>query len=130
MLHDVPKEEVAVDYLKVELRITRRHFSLLDCWNDYNSALILGVYRVQFFNTDVRRLLTLGKTAGKDAKDGKTTYVKLHGLDASRRFANECTDRALAAIASLPGETGFLRTLATTMAKEHPGHFMTRLRCL
>jgi geranylgeranyl pyrophosphate synthase len=60
---------------------------------------------------------TLGKTAGKDAKDGKTTYVKLHGLEASRRFANECTDRALAAIASLPGETGFLRTLATTMAK-------------
>ncbi len=60
---------------------------------------------------------TLGKTAGKDAKDGKTTYVKLHGLEASRRFATECTDRALAAIASLPGDTFFLRTLATTMAK-------------
>jgi geranylgeranyl diphosphate synthase type II len=60
---------------------------------------------------------TLGKTAGKDAKDGKTTYVKLHGLEASRRFATECTDRALAAIASLPGDTAFLRTLATTMAK-------------
>ena len=60
---------------------------------------------------------TLGKTAGKDAKDGKTTYVKLHGLEASRRFANGCTDRALAAIASLPGDTSFLRTLATTMAK-------------
>ena len=60
---------------------------------------------------------TLGKTAGKDAKDGKTTYVKLHGLEASRRFAGECTDRALAAIASLPGDTFFLRTLVTTMAK-------------
>jgi geranylgeranyl pyrophosphate synthase len=60
---------------------------------------------------------TLGKTAGKDAKDGKTTYVTLHGLDASRRFATECTDRALAAIASLPGDTAFLRTLALTMAK-------------
>jgi geranylgeranyl diphosphate synthase type II len=60
---------------------------------------------------------TLGKTAGKDAKADKTTYVKLHGLEASRRFADECTSRALAAIASLPGDTGFLRTLVAQMAK-------------
>ena len=47
---------------------------------------------------------TLGKTAGKDAKAGKTTYVKLHGLEASRRFADDCTGRALAAIQSLWGD--------------------------
>jgi geranylgeranyl diphosphate synthase type II len=60
---------------------------------------------------------TLGKTAGKDAAAGKTTYVKLHGLEASRRFADECTGRALAAIGSLPGDTTFLRALVTQMAK-------------
>jgi geranylgeranyl diphosphate synthase type II len=59
---------------------------------------------------------TLGKTAGKDAKAGKTTYVKLHGLEASRRFADECTGRALTAIGSLPGDTAFLQALVGKMA--------------
>ena len=59
---------------------------------------------------------TLGKTAGKDAKAGKTTYVKLHGLDASRKFAREQTDAALAALRSLPGNTTFLTALTESMA--------------
>jgi geranylgeranyl diphosphate synthase type II len=40
----------------------------------------------------------LGKTAGKDAAAGKPTYPALHGLDASRRMAADCVDRALAAL--------------------------------
>jgi geranylgeranyl diphosphate synthase type II len=40
----------------------------------------------------------LGKTAGKDAAAGKPTYPALYGLDASRRMAAECVDRALAAL--------------------------------
>ncbi|MGN6652324.1 polyprenyl synthetase family protein [Trinickia sp.] len=32
---------------------------------------------------------TLGKTAGKDAKDGKPTYVSIIGLDASRALAGQ-----------------------------------------
>ena len=51
---------------------------------------------------------TLGKTAGKDAKAGKTTYVKLHGLDAARRHAEAQTQAALAALAGLPGGAPFL----------------------
>jgi geranylgeranyl diphosphate synthase, type II len=58
---------------------------------------------------------TLGKTAGKDAKADKTTFVKLHGLDGARRFAAAHTDAALAALARLPGDTTFLRTLVETM---------------
>jgi geranylgeranyl diphosphate synthase type II len=38
--------------------------------------------------------VTLGKTAGKDAAAGKPTYVSLYGIDASRRMAAECLDRA------------------------------------
>ena len=60
---------------------------------------------------------TLGKTAGKDAKAGKTTYVKLHGLDASRRLAREHTDAALAALAAQPGDKTFLHSLVESMAK-------------
>lgn len=54
---------------------------------------------------------TLGKTAGKDARDGKTTYVSLHGLDAARRLAREQTDAALQALAHAPGDTAFLAAL-------------------
>jgi len=57
----------------------------------------------------------LGKTAGKDAKAGKTTYVKLHGLDGSRKFAREHTDAALAALNSQPGDKGFLVALVDSM---------------
>ncbi|MBI2498048.1 MAG: polyprenyl synthetase family protein [Opitutae bacterium] len=59
---------------------------------------------------------TLGKTAGKDAKAGKTTFVKLHGLDASRKFAREHTAVALAALRRLPGEAPFLTALVESMA--------------
>ena len=59
---------------------------------------------------------TLGKTAGKDAKAGKATFVKLHGLDVSRRLAGEQTDAALRAVQSLPGDTAFLNQLVATMA--------------
>ena len=59
---------------------------------------------------------TLGKTAGKDAKADKTTYVKLHGLEASRRIAREHSDSALSALRSLPGETRFLVALADALA--------------
>jgi geranylgeranyl diphosphate synthase type II len=59
---------------------------------------------------------TLGKTAGKDARAGKTTYVKLHGLDASRRFAREQSDAARAAFAALPGDRSFLEALVDSMA--------------
>jgi geranylgeranyl pyrophosphate synthase len=58
---------------------------------------------------------TLGKTAGKDARAGKTTYVSIHGLDTARRFATEHTDDALAAIRALPGDTVFLLQLAQSM---------------
>ncbi|MES2692895.1 MAG: farnesyl diphosphate synthase [Verrucomicrobiota bacterium] len=59
---------------------------------------------------------TLGKTAGKDAKAGKTTYVKLHGLETSQRLAREHTDKALAAIRELPGDFSFLTALIGSMA--------------
>jgi geranylgeranyl diphosphate synthase type II len=37
---------------------------------------------------------TLGKTVGKDAAAGKPTYPALYGLDAARRMAGECLERA------------------------------------
>jgi geranylgeranyl diphosphate synthase type II len=43
----------------------------------------------------------LGKTAGKDAAAGKPTYPALYGLDASKRMARECLERAAATLTSV-----------------------------
>ena len=59
---------------------------------------------------------TLGKTAGKDAKAGKATYVSVHGLGAARRIARERSDSAAATFSGLPGDGGFLRRLAGDLA--------------
>lgn len=59
---------------------------------------------------------TLGKTAGKDAQADKTTFVKIHGLETSRRLADEQHAKARAALGSLPGEPQFLESLAAAMA--------------
>ena len=58
---------------------------------------------------------TLGKTAGKDAKAGKTTFVKLHGLEASQHFAQAQTEIAFAALRTMPGDTTFLNLLAASL---------------
>lgn len=55
---------------------------------------------------------TLGKTAGKDTKNNKPTYVSALGLDGARKFAAELRDDALHALDSLPQKGGRLRQLA------------------
>jgi geranylgeranyl pyrophosphate synthase len=59
---------------------------------------------------------TLGKTAGKDAQADKTTYVKLHGLDHSRKLARDHTTAALEALATLPDDDGFIMALVESLA--------------
>lgn len=58
---------------------------------------------------------TLGKTAGKDAKADKTTFVKLYGIEGARRYAERHTAAALEALEKLPGDATFLRGLIDTM---------------
>ena len=53
----------------------------------------------------------LGKTAGKDAAQGKLTYVAVHGLDAARREAERLEQEALAALAPLGAPANALRAL-------------------
>jgi len=59
---------------------------------------------------------TLGKTAGKDARSDKTTYVKLHGLTAARRYAEERSTSAKTILARLTGGAPFLVALVDSMA--------------
>jgi farnesyl diphosphate synthase len=55
---------------------------------------------------------TLGKTAGKDSKQGKPTYVSAMGAARSKQFADELRRGAYAALDSLDGPTQRLRQLA------------------
>ncbi|HVE08895.1 MAG TPA: farnesyl diphosphate synthase [Paraburkholderia sp.] len=55
---------------------------------------------------------TLGKTAGKDAKDGKPTYVSIIGLDASRELAAQLRSDAHAALAPFGARAQRLAELA------------------
>ncbi len=45
----------------------------------------------------------LGKAVGADVRQGKITYVSVHGLERARRFAAEAHARALESLAELPG---------------------------
>ena len=55
---------------------------------------------------------TLGKTAGKDATQGKPTYVSILGLARARAFAEELRGEAHAALDGFGGSAGHLRDLA------------------
>lgn len=55
---------------------------------------------------------TLGKTAGKDARNNKPTYVSVLGLERARALAGELRDDANSALVSLPNGGGRLRELA------------------
>jgi geranylgeranyl diphosphate synthase, type II len=54
----------------------------------------------------------LGKTAGKDARAGKATYVSVHGLEASRQMARRLLDEAVSALAPLGPRAWLLDALA------------------
>lgn len=55
---------------------------------------------------------TLGKTAGKDAANGKPTYVSLMGLAPARAFAQELRDRAVSHLEGFGDGARRLRELA------------------
>lgn len=53
----------------------------------------------------------LGKTPGKDARDDKSNYVNLHGIDKARELLDENTAYALDAIKSYDERADFFRDL-------------------
>ena len=53
----------------------------------------------------------LGKQVGSDEKDGKTTYVTLHGLEQASKDVRSLTDSALVEFDALSVQDDFLRSL-------------------
>ena len=57
----------------------------------------------------------LGKTTGKDARDEKSTFPSLMGLEECRRLADSLTEEAVSALSGMEGN-GFLSELARSLA--------------
>jgi farnesyl diphosphate synthase len=79
----------------------------------YGDALGLAFQVVDDILDVTQDSATLGKTAGKDQEANKPTYVSVLGLAASRRYAAQLRDEALAALDSAPAlQSRRLRDLA------------------
>ncbi|MDO5142661.1 MAG: polyprenyl synthetase family protein [Eubacteriales bacterium] len=57
----------------------------------------------------------LGKTVGKDARDEKSTFPALLGLEDCRALVRELTDEAVAALPGAPADRAFLTELAYSL---------------
>ncbi len=53
----------------------------------------------------------LGKSIGKDAAEGKATYVSMNGLEASRKKVKELTEHAVKSMKGLSAHSDFLEEL-------------------
>jgi geranylgeranyl diphosphate synthase type II len=74
----------------------------VDALSRYGRALGLAFQITDDVLDETGTAEELGKTPGKDRREGKMTYVALEGVEAARARAAAAMDRALAAIADLP----------------------------
>lgn len=58
---------------------------------------------------------TMGKPVGADAGNGKVTYPRLHGIEASRRRAHDLSESAVSLARELGGDADFLVALIRSM---------------
>ena len=62
----------------------------------------------------------MGKTQGADINLDKSTYPSLLGLDESKKFAQECAEKAIAALSKLKIDTSLLEQFALfTVNRDH-----------
>ena len=78
----------------------------------YASAIGLAFQVVDDVLDETGAAHELGKTAGKDARAGKATYVSVHGLEASRQMARRLREEARSAVAPLGARGRLLDGLA------------------
>ena len=89
--------------------LSQREFSSLD---RYAKAVGLAFQVVDDVLDADANTATLGKTAGKDAKQGKATYVSAMGLAPARQLAQDLRQEAHAALEPLGGRAQRLKQLA------------------
>ncbi len=88
---------------------------LLEALREYGTALGLGFQVCDDLLDVTANTGQLGKTAGKDAEQGKITYPALLGLEASQRTAAELAEKAVKSLDILDGRADILRKLPLTL---------------
>jgi len=83
----------------------------------YASAVGLAFQVVDDVLDETGAAHELGKTAGKDARAGKATYVSVHGLETSRALARRLLDEARSALAPLGARGRLLEALARVIVE-------------
>lgn len=78
--------------------------ALLRSLTGYGDAVGLAFQIVDDILDATQTAAVLGKTAGKDAKDNKATYVTMLGLERARTLAHEQLDLAVGCLDALPEE--------------------------
>jgi len=93
--------------------------------NDYNCmksyAENLGLaFQIKDDILDIEgNFAVMGKTAGSDAANQKSTFVTLYGLEKSKAMLREITDQAVNSILKLGDRADFLRQLAENLANRN-----------
>ena len=59
----------------------------------------------------------LGKPIGSDARNEKTTWVVLYGMEAAEAEVKRCSDEAVELLSELPGDTSFFREFIRKLEK-------------
>lgn len=87
----------------------------------YRCGEALGLaYQIQDDILDVEASSeTLGKTAGKDQRSGKSTYVSLLGLEGARNAAHEVFARAHTALAEVPNAAPLTAMIQLMADRQH-----------
>ncbi|MFO1451635.1 MAG: farnesyl diphosphate synthase [Opitutaceae bacterium] len=123
---DVPAADLEFIHLNKTAALLEASFSLgarIGGASDHDRSLLVGVGRdlgLAFQIVDdvldaTAESATLGKTAGKDAKSGKTTYVSVFGVEGARLRARAHSDAARDALRTLPGDITFLTELVEAL---------------
>jgi len=87
--------------------------SLASYISTFSRAIGLGFQVIDDILDVTETSINLGKTAGKDNRDGKSTFVTIHGLDRARKIAQNLQSDANESLSHLPNSGGFLKDLTT-----------------
>ena len=87
--------------------------------NLYNYGLKIGLgFQVADDILDISSTSRqLGKTAGKDSQQGKTTYPSVIGMEQSKKTASQLAEQAIAELKDFDSDADILRQLALELAK-------------
>ncbi len=87
------------------------HESMVSHISTFSRAIGLGFQVIDDILDATETSINLGKTAGKDNRDGKSTFVTIHGLDRARKIAQDLQSDANKSLSHLPDNGGFLKDL-------------------